>query len=206
MRISIGSVEMVAPASTCDSLPAPPAGYGSGYLVYHPGIVLNVVAAVVFIIMLPLLSVMTLGLQGAVASDRGAARYCCDHSDARCLCCDPLLPRAYPRACPSSLQAPRVLWDGHGAAPCVCGRVRAVSSARSCAHSCTRAACADHPHDAATARCAQLLCRKRRIMLLANTPGAVDDMHLAWQLLRLPRQTLLYDLDPARMLAFLTVR
>ena len=67
MQISIGSVEMVTPASTRDSLPAAPAGYGSGYLVYHPGAVLNVVAAVVFIIMLPLLSVMTLGLHGGLS-------------------------------------------------------------------------------------------------------------------------------------------
>jgi len=43
-------------------------------------------------------------------------------------------------------------------------------------------------------------------VLLTNTPGAVGDLHLAWQLLRLPRQTLLYDIDPTRMLVFLPAR
>lgn len=36
--------------------------------------------------------------------------------------------------------------------------------------------------------------------LLFNTSGAVGDLYLAWRLLRLPRGTLLYDVDPTLML------
>jgi Putative zincin peptidase len=39
--------------------------------------------------------------------------------------------------------------------------------------------------------------------LLFNTSGAVGDLYLAWRLLRLPRATLLYDVDPQTMLIFL---
>ncbi|MFL5800809.1 MAG: DUF3267 domain-containing protein [Roseiflexaceae bacterium] len=39
--------------------------------------------------------------------------------------------------------------------------------------------------------------------LLFNTGGAVGDLYLAWRLLRLPRATLLYDVDPQTMLIFL---
>mgnify|MGYP002381342272 CR=1 FL=1 len=39
-------------------------------------------------------------------------------------------------------------------------------------------------------------------VLLTNTAGAVSDMYLAWQLLRLPRQTLLYDVDTTHMIIF----
>jgi len=38
--------------------------------------------------------------------------------------------------------------------------------------------------------------------LLTNTAGAVGDVYLTWRLLRLPRQTLLYDVDPSQMLIF----
>lgn len=40
------------------------------------------------------------------------------------------------------------------------------------------------------------------IALLVNTSGAVGDLYLAWRLLRMPRQTLLYDVSPERMLVF----
>jgi hypothetical protein len=39
--------------------------------------------------------------------------------------------------------------------------------------------------------------------LLFNIGGAVGDMYLAWYLWRLPRTTLLYDIDAATMLIFL---
>ena len=38
--------------------------------------------------------------------------------------------------------------------------------------------------------------------LLTNTAGAVSDLYLAWQLVRLPRQTLLYDVDPTQVMIF----
>ena len=36
--------------------------------------------------------------------------------------------------------------------------------------------------------------------LLTNTTGAVGDLYLAWLLHRLPRQAILYDVDPAHMI------
>ncbi|MBE7468841.1 MAG: DUF3267 domain-containing protein [Anaerolineae bacterium] len=40
------------------------------------------------------------------------------------------------------------------------------------------------------------------IVLLINTSGAVGDVYLAYRLLHMPRQTLLYDVSPERMLVF----
>lgn len=40
------------------------------------------------------------------------------------------------------------------------------------------------------------------IVFLVNTAGAVGDLYLAWRLLRMPRQTLLYDVSSDRMLVF----
>ena len=39
--------------------------------------------------------------------------------------------------------------------------------------------------------------------LLFNIGGAVGDIYLAWRLLRLPRDTLLYDIDASTMLIFI---
>lgn len=39
--------------------------------------------------------------------------------------------------------------------------------------------------------------------LLFNIGGAVGDIYLIWRLARLPRETLVYDLDPTSMLLFL---
>jgi hypothetical protein len=39
--------------------------------------------------------------------------------------------------------------------------------------------------------------------ILFNTGGAVGDIYLTWRLLRLPRATLLYDVNPQTMLLFL---
>jgi hypothetical protein len=36
--------------------------------------------------------------------------------------------------------------------------------------------------------------------LLANTSGVAGDLYVTWQLLRLPRQALIYDVDPTQML------
>jgi len=41
------------------------------------------------------------------------------------------------------------------------------------------------------------------ITLLINTTGAVGDLYVSWRLLRLPDQTLLYDVDPEQMLIFI---
>ena len=41
--------------------------------------------------------------------------------------------------------------------------------------------------------------------LLFNSSGAVADLYLTWRLLRLPRATLLYDVDPKTMLIFLPI-
>ena len=38
--------------------------------------------------------------------------------------------------------------------------------------------------------------------LMMNTAGAVGDMYLCWQLLRMPRTTLLYDMDIKTMLVY----
>lgn len=40
------------------------------------------------------------------------------------------------------------------------------------------------------------------VALIANTSGAVGDLYAAWRLGRMPRGTLLYDIDPAHMLVF----
>ena len=40
------------------------------------------------------------------------------------------------------------------------------------------------------------------VMLLTNTSGAAGDLYVFWMLLRLPRKTLIYELDPAQMLVF----
>jgi hypothetical protein len=40
------------------------------------------------------------------------------------------------------------------------------------------------------------------IVLMMNTSGAVGDLYLVWQLLRLPRETLLYDVDVKTMLIY----
>ena len=41
------------------------------------------------------------------------------------------------------------------------------------------------------------------IALLTNTTGAVGDLYITWRLLRLPRRTLLYDVDPAQVLIYI---
>ena len=41
------------------------------------------------------------------------------------------------------------------------------------------------------------------ITLLINTTGAVGDLYITWRLLRLPDQTILYDVDPLQMLIFI---
>ena len=41
------------------------------------------------------------------------------------------------------------------------------------------------------------------IALLTNTTGAVGDMYMIWQLLWLPRETLLYEVDPGQVLIFI---
>ena len=38
--------------------------------------------------------------------------------------------------------------------------------------------------------------------LMMNTSGAVGDLYLVWRLLRLPRETLLYDVDEKTMLIY----
>ncbi len=38
--------------------------------------------------------------------------------------------------------------------------------------------------------------------LLTNTSGAAGDLFIAWRLLQLPRNTLIYDVDPTQMLIF----
>ena len=40
------------------------------------------------------------------------------------------------------------------------------------------------------------------IALMMNTGGAVGDLYLVWRLLRLPRETLLYDVDVKTMLIY----
>jgi hypothetical protein len=39
--------------------------------------------------------------------------------------------------------------------------------------------------------------------LIFNTSGAVGDLYLSWRLLRLPKDALLYDIDPKTMLIYL---
>ena len=39
--------------------------------------------------------------------------------------------------------------------------------------------------------------------LMMNTGGAVGDLYLVWRLLRLPRETLLYDVDVKTMLIYM---
>ena len=208
MQISIGSVEMVTPASTRDSLPAAPAGYGSGYLVYHPGAVLNVVAAVVFIIMLPLLSVMTLGLHGGlslpieVPLDIVAIAAMLAASVATLFFHElihGLVLRHYKHRVSYGMDMGRLL-----AYAAAFGQFQARDHALTVALA---------PLVLITLTMLPLLAVPNHYVasvafsvLLTNTPGAVGDLHLAWQLLRLPRQTLLYDIDPTRMLVFLPAR
>ena len=40
------------------------------------------------------------------------------------------------------------------------------------------------------------------VVLLTNTAGAVGDLYLTWRLLCLPRQSLLYDVDPTQVMIF----
>jgi hypothetical protein len=40
------------------------------------------------------------------------------------------------------------------------------------------------------------------MVVICNTAGAVGDMYLTWRLLRLPRATLLYDVNIQRMLIY----
>jgi hypothetical protein len=132
---------MVTLASTCERLPAAPPGYRSVYLVYHPVAVLNLITAVVFIVIVPLLSVITLGLHGSlsvplevpldivaivamfVASLATLVLHELIHG---------LVLRRY--RC-------RVLWDGYATPVCLRGRVRTISSVTRRYASCSRRLC-----------------------------------------------------------------
>ena len=196
---------MVTPASTRDSLPAAPAGYGSGYLVYHPGAVLNVVAAVVFIILLPLLSVMTFGLHGGlslpieVPLDIGAIAVMLAASVVTVFFHElihGLVLRHYKHRVSYGMETGWLL-----------AYAAAFGQFQSRDHALTVALA---PLVLITLTTLPLLAVPNHYVvsvafsaLLTNTSGAVGDLHLAWQLLHLPRQSLLYDMDPARMLVFL---
>jgi hypothetical protein len=66
---------------------------------------------------------------------------------------------------------------------------------------------------ALTAMCLPLLAAPNRavvivafMVLILNTGGAIGDLYLVWRLLRLPRTTLLYDVDTNNMFIFEPVR
>lgn len=199
---------MVTLASTGDRLPAAPPGYRSGYLVYHPVAVLNLITAVVFIVMVPLLSVITLGLHGSlsvpieVPLDIGAIVAMFIASLATLVFHElihGLVLRHYRRRVFYGMDMRRLV-----AYTAAFGQFQGRDQALTVALA---------PLVLITLTMLPLLAASNRYvvavafsMLLTNTSGAVGDMYLAWRLLRLPRQALLYDVDLENMIVFVPAR
>jgi hypothetical protein len=196
---------MAGSARPHEMLPAAPVGYETGCLEYHPVTVLNVAAAIVFVVMLPLLSVMTLGLQGRLSIPIEVPL-------------DFVAIGAMFGASVATLFLHELI---HGLVlRCHKHRVSyGLDIGKLIAYTAAFRQFQPRDHALASALAPLILINLTMLPLLAvpnryvvsiafsvlltNTPGAVGDIYLAWRLLHLPRHALLYDLDPASMLVYL---
>ena len=205
MQFRTGRVGMASSAPSPEMLPIAPVGYDTGCLEYHPVTLLNIVAALAFVVMLPLLSVMTLGLQGRlsipieVALDFAAIGVMFGASVATVFLHElihGLVLRCHNHHVSYGLDIGKLI-----------AYTAAFRQFQSRNHALTTALA---PLVLITLTMLPLLAMPNRYVvsiafsvLLTNTPGAVGDIYLAWRLLHLPRHALLYDLDPASMLVYL---
>jgi len=195
---------MCSSASSHVSIPIAPAGYRPGYVVYHPVAGINVVAALVFMVVLPLLGILTLWLHGALALpvqvplDAGTILGTCGAVVPTVLAHElihGLVLRHYGYRVSYGLEW-RVMAVYAGAFGQFQTRNHALIVALA-------------PLVIISILMAPLLAVPNHYVvsvafsvLLTNTPGAVGDVYLVARLLHLPRRSLLYDLDPVRMLVF----
>ena len=196
---------MLTSSFTLDPTPSAPAGYRPGCIVRHPLLVLNLVSAAVFILGLPLLGVITLELQGALALPVELVLNVSDIASALGASISTIflhelihggLLRHYGYRASYGVE-----WRLFVAYTAAFGQFQQRDHAVQTALA---------PLMIITIAMLPLLAVPNHYIvtvafaaLLTNTPGAVGDLYLAWRLLRLPRQTLVYDVDPQQMLIYL---
>ena len=197
-----GSQDVPAPSV---DLPEPLAGYQPGFHARYPALAINLSAAALFCVAVPLLLYLTWVLQGRSPT---CAAFPFTAADAILLWLAAFVTAALHewlhgralRLCgyqPSYGIAWRILAAYAGAFGQFQRRNHALAVALT-------------PLLVITAVALPLLAAAQHTVvvlafaaLLVNTSGAVGDLYLVWLLLRLPRHALLYDVDPRHTLVFL---
>ena len=203
-RGSAHTESLMLPSSSTDD-PTPPAGYQHAYVVRYPMLVLNLVSVVVFIILVPLLGVLAWRLHKAPLAF-------------------PVEVRLTLLDIPGGLVASIMTGVFHELIHGIVLRYYGYRASYGMAWRLFAAYAAafgqfqrrDHailntlaPLVIISLIMFPLLAMPNHYAiivaysaLLTNIPGAVGDLYMAWRLLRLPRQTLLYEVDPRQLLIF----
>jgi len=182
-----------------------PSGYQQGLSICHPTLALNLIALTVSILLLPLLGVITWELHGGLAAlpveiaptfleipiALSAAIFT--------IVLHELVHAAVLRAYDYQVSC-GIVWHMLVAYAAAFGQLQRRDHALKIAIA---------PLVLITAIALPLLATSNQYIvtiafsaLLTNSAGSVSDIYLAWQLARLPRQTLVYDMDPTHMLVF----
>ena len=192
---------------TLDSMP--PIGYQPGYIIRHPTLALNLAALALSIMLLPLLGVITWELHGGMSAlPVEVTLTLWDISVA-------IIATIMTMVVHEMIHAAVLRAYGYRASFGIVWRLLVAYAAafqqlQRREHALVTALA---PIVVITAVTLPLLAAPNHysvivafVVLVTNTAGAIGDLYLAWQLVRLPRRALLYDVDPTQMVIFLPVR